>query len=185
MTNFIPPRKTDAEVVAGWAADALNDGRYNLGQVLAKIAMQAEQHDRRMAETRRTVNVPWAGQTRNEVPARVYEDPRTSGAHLSVINGLGPSGNGDIDLQAAAIGVQLERAGLEATAVMNRPATLADPAPVVPDSARCVARVTREGVADECHGVAYWAPGAADGTQPGWRHVDPAVDAHHTPEINL
>ena len=61
---------------------------------------------------------------------------------------------------------------------------------LAPDSARCSARVTRDGVADECHMVAYWAPGqvgdaSTPATAAGWRHVDPDVDAHHTPEINL
>lgn len=179
--NIVPNRPTDAEVVAGWAAEALRDGRYALGKALASIAQQAAAAD----QNRRTVNVPWAGATRTELPVRDFYDPRTGPriVHPVAVNGAGPTGNGDADLEAVAIGDQLAR-----TAVM--PAPDLRPAPIVPDSARCVARVTREGVADECHGVAYWAPGKADdgvnpAVAPGWRHVDPAIDQHHSPEVNL
>jgi hypothetical protein len=173
--------QTDAEVAAEFAAIALRGGRYALGKALASIAQQAA-----AAETqRRMVNVPWAGTThRHEVPVRDFYEPRT-GPRLvhPVANGSGPTGDGDADLEAAAIGEQLAR-----TAVINVPDL--SPAPIVPDSARCVARVTREGVVDECHGVAYWAPGqvgdaSTPATQAGWRHVDPAIDQHHTPEVNL
>jgi hypothetical protein len=176
-----PPRQSDAEMAAEFAATALRDGRYALGKALASIAQQAAAADHQ----RRTVNVPWAGMThRHEVPVRDFYEPRTGPRVVHpVANGTGPTGDGDADLEAAAIGAQLER-----TAVM--PAPDLSRAPIVPDSARCVARVTREGVVDECHGVAYWAPGqVGDSSTPatvaGWRHVDPAMDQHHTPEINL
>lgn len=180
-----PPyrRPTDAERVAGYAAEALGEGRYALGQVLAKIAMQADHQDRTRAE-QRTVNVPFVGATRNEVPVRDFYEPRTAPRLVHpVTNGSGPTGDGDADLEAAAIGDQLAR-----TAVM--PAPDLRPAPIAPDSARCVARVTRDGVVDECHGVVYWAPGqVGDASMPataaGWRHVDPTVDEHHTPHVDL
>lgn len=179
MTNFNPPRPSDAEVVAGWAAEALRDGRYALGKALAAIAQQAADSDR----SRRMVSVPWAGATRTELPVRDY--PRLAPVPVPA-NGAGPTGNGDADLEAAAIGEQLARTAVIAVPDLSPAPVVPDvsPAPVVPDSARCVARVSRDGVADECHGVAYWAPGLA-GEAAEWRHVDPAVDAHHTPEVNL
>lgn len=185
--NLAPlPRPTDAEVVAGYAAEALRDGRYALGQALAKIAIYAEQHEpRRRVDA--AVHVPFAGPTRTEQPVRDFYDPRTAPrvVHPVVVNGGGPTGHGDADLEAAAIGVHLEQ-----TAIMPRPDTY-DPSPTLaPDSARCVARVTRDGIVEECHVVAYWVHGhVGDADTPakqaGWRHIDPAVDQHHTPEINL
>lgn len=180
MTNFQPHRPTDAEVVAAWAAEALRDGRYNLGKALATIAQQAELAHQRARAGERVANVPFVGHTRNEMPVRDFYDPRTS-PRLVAINGAGPTGNGDADLESAAIGVQLEQ-----TAVMRAP----DLTPPVPSTSRCVARVTRDGVADECYGVVYWAPGqvgdaSTPATTAGWRHVDPAVDGEHTPEVKL
>lgn len=182
MINFQPPRPSDSEVVAGWAAEALRDGRYNLGQVLAKIASQAEQHEIRQRAAERMAHVPLVGQTRHEAPARDFFDPRSNGTHLTVVNGIGPTGDGDLDLQQAAIGAQLEQ-----TAVMARPEV--SPA-MPPESARCLAKVQRDGVADECRGVVYWLPGrVGDAVTPpataGWRHVDPVVDEHHTPEVQV
>jgi hypothetical protein len=109
-------------------------------------------------------------------------DPRSNGTHLTVVNGIGPTGDGDLDLQQAAIGAQLEQ-----TAVMARPEV--SPA-MPPESARCLAKVQRDGVADECRGVVYWLPGrVGDAVTPpataGWRHVDPVVDEHHTPEVQV
>lgn len=179
--NLVPPRQTDAEMAAEFATLALRDGRYALGKALASLAQQAAAAE----NGRRMVNVPWAGATRHEMPVRDFYDPRTGPRVVQPVpvNGSGPTGDGDADLEAAAIGDQLAR-----TAVMSAPDLR--PAAIVPDSARCVARVTREGVVDECHGVAYWAPGqvgdaSTPATQAGWRHVDPAIDNHHTPEVNL
>lgn len=185
-----PPRLSDAEVVGNMAAEALKDRRYNLGRTLAAIAHQAAMHDQRQEQAHqraingRTVHVPFAGQARTEQPVRdAYTPIPTRHAPLTVIPGTGPTGHGDRDLEDAAIGVQLEQ-----TAVMGRPDLSPSPT-LAPDSARCVARVTRDGVADECHGVAYWAIGyVGDAETPaqtaGWRHVDSKMDEHHTPEVN-
>lgn len=170
MNNFPPPnfRPSDAEVVAGWAAEALRDGRYALGQALAKIAMAAQSHEDKIRAAG-AVPVPMWGATRVEEPRH----PATNG-HLSVINGGGgPTGDGDRDLaiEAARIGDELA-----ATAIMTRPATLEDApvnVPTPPQSYRCKAPVIKDGVTDECHGVAYWS-----NDRNAYVHVDGSNDTH-------
>jgi hypothetical protein len=176
VNNHPPYRPSDAEVVAGWAAEALRDGRYNLGQALAKIAMQAETHEDRIRKPN-AVPVPFLGPTRDEMP----RDPRTMG-QPTVINGTGPTGNADRDLAAeeAAIGRQLEQQQHPgATIIMKRPESLADvTVPSAPSSARCREIVVRDGVRDECHAVAYWS-----NDHNRWVHVDMTIDAHHEPVV--
>lgn len=58
-------RMTDAEIAAQWAAQALTEGRYDLGRALANIAAQAAQTGARL--------VPMIGQTRNETPDRAQD----------------------------------------------------------------------------------------------------------------
>jgi hypothetical protein len=169
-------RPTDAEVVAGWASDALRDGRYHLGHILAKIATQAQQHEARVRAAERAVNVPLIGQTREERPVRDFYDPRPNG-HLTVINGHGPTGHGAQDLAATEVAVIAEQLQASAgqTAVFARPDTLAD-VPSPPNSRRCKAPVLRDGITDECHAVAYWSNDRND-----WVHVDGSIDATHRP----
>jgi hypothetical protein len=176
VINIPPHRPTDAEVVAGWAAEALRDGRYDLGKALATIAQQAERHEDRIRRAG-AVPVPFAGATRVEHP-REAPDPRTMG-RLSVINGAGPTGDGDADLATLEAVARQAMADPGATAIMARPAVLDDPGvPAPPQSRRCRAQVTRDGVADECHAVAYWSNDLQR-----WIHVDMGIDANHAPEI--
>jgi hypothetical protein len=179
-----PYRRSDAEVVAGWAAEALRDGRYNLGQCLARIAMQAESHETRRREA---VDVPLVGRTRDEAPVRDFYDPRTAPASLRLVDG--PPGDGDADLEQARIALQLEQAHNGATMIMpspilmsERPESLADTAivPTPPSSARCKALVMRDNVRDDCRAVAYWSNDANR-----WVHVDSSLDEHHTPDIHV
>lgn len=174
MINNMPYRPSDAEVVAAWAAEALRDGRYQLGQALAKVALQAASHEEQLRRLG-AVPVPFYGQTRHEEPVRIH--PAAAG-HLSVINGGGPTGNGDQDLttEAALIGEQFS-AGPAATAILTRPTSLEDASvPSPPQSYRCKAPVVREGVTDVCHAVAYWST-----DKERLVHVDMALDATHEP----
>lgn len=78
-------RPTDAAVAARWAAEALQDGRYELGAALANIARNAnraeqanrahelrtQQHEQTAAAERARM-VPMIGQTRDEQPRDLY-----------------------------------------------------------------------------------------------------------------
>lgn len=55
---------TDAELAARWGAQALTEGRYELGAALARIAQQAARAQHGVAA------VPMLGATRDEEPAR-------------------------------------------------------------------------------------------------------------------
>lgn len=54
----------------------------------------------------------------------------------------------------------------------------------VPESGRCKAGVTVDGVAGTCAAVCYWTetPGA-NGHTGAWHHVDPALDHDHVPYV--
>jgi len=82
--NFDPePRPTDAQVAANWAAQALIEGRYELGRVLANIASRAHQIEQD-EPAKELVPVPMLGPTRDEQPSD------------------GPTGNGDQDVPELA-----------------------------------------------------------------------------------
>lgn len=72
----VPP--TDAQRAAQWAAEALTEGRYALGEALAQLARRADHKGAEMAHRAAqremfgpgVAAVPMAGQTRDEQPAR-------------------------------------------------------------------------------------------------------------------
>lgn len=139
---------TDAELCAIWAQEALGTQRYELGEALARLALQAH----RTRREDRTVKVRFAGETRQEQPARVRAAVPA-----------GPTGDADADLEREARGI----VELAATSVFQRPT-------VVPDARRCMGWTQKDGVAAPCQGGLYYEP-----ERQTWLHVHPGLDAEH------
>lgn len=99
VPNQDPPL-TDAQCCAFWAAQALQEGRIELGRALANLAAQAQRIEARM--------VPMIGQTREERP-RAETPPAAE-----------VTGNGDADLA---------RAEAAQTQIFGRPPDLAPDVP--------------------------------------------------------
>jgi hypothetical protein len=185
------PRPTDAEIVARAAADALRDGRYELGAVLAGVARQAHRAAYQTAARARgelfgsrTTDVPLVGQTRDEQP-RTSSAPTCSHGYATRVNADGlvihigtngvcePSGTVLFDELADRV---RDAANQDATAgwgdvepgePVDRPAT----------GSRCVAQVGTPGGFYECHQGIAWAQGP-DGVRAGWYHLDPEITDH-------
>lgn len=76
--NPVPtPPPTDAELAARWAAEALAEGRYELGAALANIARNAARAEYAAAHGARMV--PMIGRTRDEV---AHSDPTALARHV-------------------------------------------------------------------------------------------------------
>lgn len=161
--RIVPPATdiTDAQRVAGWAAEAFLEGRFELGGALGRLAVQA--HRMGLAEP---VRVPFMGATRDEQPR-----------HAST-----PAFDAVARAETAIMGrpEDLERAEQAVTQIFGPPA---QPQLQVPETRRCSAAVVRDTVPEECRVPAFWKDGP-DGPQ-GWYHVNPAVDQDHEPVIVL
>lgn len=148
MNPTEPPYMTDAERVAGWSAVALQEQRYELGYALARLAVQAS----RVEDPE--VPVPPA------VPIRAAVSPQTPW--------LAP--NGQITNPGTFRPGGFEQRPTSPPVLRAVENAMHQEAPV--PSYRCVAQTTRDGVADECHGVLYAAEG-------GFRHVHAELDSDH------
>lgn len=176
-------RPTDAEVAAQWAAEALRDGRYELGAALANIARNANRaeiatraHDARTAAHEQTAAaerarmVPMLGQTREETPRTPMWD--AAAAQLPA----------ELPEPAPAPTSPPPAAVEAATEVFGRPTS---PAFGGPAATKCAGEVIHdrgtERFREACPSPVYWH---ADGSNPDngtWRHIDPAYDNDHIP----
>lgn len=203
-TTDEPDHRTDAQIAADWAREALAEGRYELGAALANIARQAARVEARSGAARM---VPLLGTTRNEspapvstVPAHLYDEIERSGAiprpeavdeqgatfrrAETAVVALGPTGNGNADVPG------LGDAGEAQTELFGR-VDEPDANRALP-SARCIAVIEQWGpdqssrTTSPCHAVVFWEPGQmGDENHPpitaGWRHLNPELDQHHAP----
>lgn len=203
------PEATDAEVAAGWAAQALAEGRYELGAALANIARNAARAERAAAHGARMV--PMLGRTRDERPTEpertpihdevsgpiTHSDPEALARHVqgatfrdgetAVLASVGPTGNGNADVPDLAFP---ELAREAQTEIFGRPRELDLE---TPPHGRCVAVIQTAGPAGmantaECHEVIIWNHGhVGDASTPairaGWHHLNPALDQHHAPVV--
>lgn len=148
-------RYTDAELAAQWSAQALQEGRLELGLAIARIAVQAARLEAGVTA------VPMLGATRDEQPARPAEQVNPPTYQTAITNTVnralyavptGPTGDGDADIEREAVNTG-------------------------PPPARCRARVERDGVNDVCGQAAFWS-------STGWHHVDISIDHHHRPAFD-
>lgn len=203
-------RPTDAAVAARWAAEALQDGRYELGAALANIARNANRaeqanraHDARTDDHERTAAaerarmVPMLGQTREEQPRDLYARLARPVDEQAVIAtpmwdaALAPpldAGQRMQDEPAPAptspppAAVPHPAAAEAATEVFGAPTS---PAFGGPAATKCAGEVIHdrgtERFREACPSPVYWH---ADGSNPDngtWRHIDPAYDNDHIP----
>lgn len=189
-----PDTRTDAQIAADWAREALAEGRYELGAALANIARNAARVEARSGAARM---VPMLGQTRDEQPAHLYDEiersaaiprpdagdeqgARFQSAETAVV-AMGPTGNGNGDVPELAREAQTE--------IFGR----VEPADVAPvPHGRCIAVIRQYGpdqnhaTDSECHAVIFWEPGQIGDANrapitAGWRHLNPELDQHHAP----
>jgi hypothetical protein len=158
----------DSERVASWAAQALNEGRYQLGHTLARIAEQAER-----IELATTASSPPS-------PPPVLRSVPTPGAGLTEYM---PK------LQPPATYQQLAHLGEEPPAV-----NAATVAPIVAEAAghiyrntgqpeapaprRCAANVGSAGMTEPCRGVIHWSL-----ENHTWIHLHDDIEADHVPVL--
>lgn len=156
MSETNEPARSDADWCALAAIEALQAGRYALGAILARTAAQADRAARSVPgagpglvdQVAQLRHVPLIGSTREEHPARP---------------GMGPTGDGDVDLAATAV----------YDATVQAAATQTSLQPVPPESKRCL--WTANGVpGSECWGVIY-----VDQEKGAWAHLDPQLDQAH------
>jgi hypothetical protein len=150
-------RPSDTAKLASWAQEALAEERLELAEALVRLALQASRMDKKPRNggtigQGAVVHVPFAGQTRPEVPMRA---PRPAG----------PTGDGEADLEREARAI----VQTAATAVFNKPTS-------VPDARRCMGWMEKDGVAAPCSGGLYYSD-----ERRVWLHVDHNLDGDHTP----
>lgn len=171
MSTFMP-RITDAELAAQWSSQALNEGRYDLGLALARIAVQAARSEAQptpaafvpQPDGRHLYPVPTAGRA----PVPTEDDPADALTRL----GIGITAPAERDFQhvlSRALQEDIERLPVV-------PSGETRPGPM--ESRRCEAKFVRDGIADVCHGVLFWAAQAQS-----WHHVDASYDRHHDPVV--
>lgn len=186
----------DSQWAAWQGAEALREGRIELGYHLAKLALQAWRVEQQQP-TPISPPAP-AGQPYNQEQARpidltAYRQTQRPDLYDGLINGARPNQYGHIDERpdlpdrvvqqfrvedvAAAAAAEL----LNNTQVM--PAVPPEPGQVT-RSARCRAQVITSATLDgqtttgECHGVLAWAEHPTDPSASGWMHVDHQLDDH-------
>lgn len=178
MTTDEDPTKTmtDAQWAAEMATHALDRGRIELGYQLAKIAVQAQRHERAQGAKSALFGDAEHSQPIPYVPAFTFD-------RLHEKN----------PIDAAAIGTAPVDAPLsEANGLIEHAVAQVDQAieqlPAPPAQGRCVAEILHvrgtEQYREPCRGPLYWTetPGAPGHTG-RWAHVDPALDAQHPPLI--
>lgn len=163
MTEYTP-HATDAERAGAWAIDALREGRYDLGEALARLAAQAA----RIAAQAIVASAP--------VP------PVDGERHLQAVPN--PTWQHAVDRFRAntppnAQPVSATEAREYWPAEKNDP-DQPMPSPIPPPTRKCVVQVTRDGVPDLCGLIAYWSIETSE-----WRHVhgDDAAGAGHKPMV--
>jgi hypothetical protein len=91
--NFLPPPPaatlTDSEMATKLAAEALGEGRLDLGFALARLAVQARQAEQSHAP----ILVPHLGSTRDEQPTATFE----------AVAGVTRAPGGDTDLNRCGV----------------------------------------------------------------------------------
>lgn len=201
--NTPEPALTDAQLAARWAAEALAEGRYELGAALANIASNANRAAYQAAHGARMV--PMLGQTRDERPVEptplhdelAHTDPEALARHIeaarfrdageTAVVATGPTGDGNADVPDLAFPELAREAQTEIFGAV-RETDLG-----TPPSGRCVAVIESYGPGGErntreCHEVIAWSHGyIGDASTPaqraGWRHLNPAMDEHHRPVL--
>lgn len=192
-------RPTDAEVAAQWAAEALKDGRYELGAALAniaKMANRAEQanraHDERTREhgmtrdAERARMVPMLGQTRDEQPRNdLYAALARPVDEQAVV----PTPAWDAAVAPPVAAAEPARepappavAAEAATEIFGAPTSPAYGGPV---ATKCGGEVIHdrgtERFREACPSPVYWQADGSNQDNGTWRHVDPAYDSDHVP----
>lgn len=150
------PEVTDAERVAGYAAEALQEGRLMLGYSLAQLALRAKQSEDGLREIPAT-----------SAPAlRVVPDAPVGIETPRVYEQLAGLDRDPLQHTALMDAESIRQVVDEAAGRVHRP----------PTARRCDAPVIRDGAPDTCRQGMFWAPQGQH-----WSHVDRALDADHTP----
>lgn len=157
---------TDSERAAGWAAQCMNEGRYELGLTLAKIAVQAE-HVERAAQLAPLVPITPAPQ-----PPKLTAVPSAGGTeYISRVQASLPTYTqlAELNLPDGPTGTaDAEAADAHIYRTPNG----------VPEGQRCRAKFRRDGVPGECHGAVYWSS-----EDHAWVHVHSDIEADHVPVV--
>jgi hypothetical protein len=205
MTTDEDPTKTmtDAQWAAEMATHALDRGRIELGYQLAKIAVQAQRHERAQSAKSALFGDADHSQPIPYVPAytfdRLHEKNPVDGAAIGtapvdaplceahgqpMLAGLvGDDGKPEWHCVCTRGGVEkpIEHAVAQVDQAIEQ-------LPAPPAQGRCVAEIMHvrgtEQFREPCRGPLYWTetPGAPGHTG-RWAHVDPALDAQHPPLI--
>ena len=216
MTDADDPTSTmtDAEWAAEMSVHAMQRGRIELGYQLAKIAVQAQRHERARAAKGALFGDPEHSQPIPYVSAYTFDRlAQTHPVDVAGIVSTGPTGNGEADVPAIAVGKATPLCPAHGQPMLAGPAgpdgevewlcicsiggrDLRPPAEQTPSEppadaptaqGRCVAEIVHlrgtERFNEPCRGAVYWAPDGSNRDNGTWRHVDPAIDAEHMPLI--
>lgn len=190
-------RPTDAEVAAQWAAEALRDGRYELGAALANIARNANRaeqanrahddrtraHEQRAAAERARM-VPMLGQTREEAPIRtpLWDAAAQRPAELHY-DGQGTPVTPPVEPVSPPPAPTPPPAAAEAaTEIFGAPTS---PAYGGPSAHKCAGEIIHdrgtERFREPCPSPVYWVADGSNQDNGTWRHVDERYDNDHVP----
>jgi hypothetical protein len=174
------PRLTDAQLAAEWSAQALREGRYELGFVLARIAAQAHR------ATQATVAVPMAGQTRDEQPRRpqanqtdldTFRDAveRVHNAHPGGL-AQGPRPQIRIVPSGSTGDTSTDQARREVADAATSILRAIDDRPSVAAGTRCAAIDLGSAMQLPCDQPIYLEHTPSESL---WLHIDTSLNAHH------